>query len=114
MYSCTPYPVSRSTQALQQQDVRCEEFICGHTTSIPAIPPSTCTDDYMQWFLPCSHLQIQNPLNIPRGFHVTVDPPMPPQALLDLIAREARGKDAGKEDKFDRIADLLTRHYRAS
>ncbi|KAI5666389.1 hypothetical protein M9H77_16242 [Catharanthus roseus] len=61
-------------------------------TSVPAIPPS-------------------NPLNIPRRFHVPVDPPMPPQALLDLVARKARREDAEKEEKFDSIADLLMRHY---
>ncbi|KAI5677052.1 hypothetical protein M9H77_08002 [Catharanthus roseus] len=59
-------------------------------TSILAIPPSSCTDDYMQWFLPRSHPRIQNPRNIPRGFHVPADSPMSPQALLDSIAREAR------------------------
>ncbi|KAI5649159.1 hypothetical protein M9H77_35164 [Catharanthus roseus] len=83
-------------------------------TSVPAIPPSACTNDYMQWFLPRSHQRIQNPLNIPRGFYVPVDSPMPPQALLDLVAREARREDAEKEEKFDRIADLLMRHYCAS
>ncbi|KAI5654466.1 hypothetical protein M9H77_31653 [Catharanthus roseus] len=69
-------------------------------TSVPTIPPSACTDDYMQWFLPRSHPRIQNPLNIPHGFHVPADPPMPPQTL--------------KEEKFDRMLDLLTRHYLAS
>ncbi|KAI5656508.1 hypothetical protein M9H77_25301 [Catharanthus roseus] len=83
-------------------------------TSVPAIPPSACTDDYMQWFLPRSHPWIQNPVNIPRGFHVPADPPMPPQTLVDLIAREARREDARKEEKFDRMLDLLTRHYRGN
>ncbi|KAI5667090.1 hypothetical protein M9H77_16943 [Catharanthus roseus] len=71
----------------------------------------------------CSHLRLDRALspvdptsskNIPRGFHVPVDPTMPDRALLDLIAREARRKDTGKEEKFDRIADLLSRHYRTT
>ncbi|KAI5671410.1 hypothetical protein M9H77_11774 [Catharanthus roseus] len=41
-----------------------------------------------------------------------LDPPMPDKAQLDLIAREARREDARKEENFDRIADLLSRHYR--
>ncbi|KAI5654970.1 hypothetical protein M9H77_32157 [Catharanthus roseus] len=117
MYSCTPYPISGGTQTHQQQDVCCEEFISGGTitwTSVRAIPSSPCTDDYVQWFLPRSHPRIQNPLNIPHGFYVLVDPPILPQALLDLIAREARREDARKEDKFYRITELLTRHYHAS
>ncbi|KAI5666309.1 hypothetical protein M9H77_16162 [Catharanthus roseus] len=90
MYSRTPYPTYGGTQARKQQDVRGEELICGTLTSVLAIPPSTCTDDYMQWFLLHSHPRIQNPLNIPRGFHVPIDPLMPPQALLDLVAHETR------------------------
>ncbi|KAI5668129.1 hypothetical protein M9H77_17982 [Catharanthus roseus] len=108
MYSRTPYPTYGGMQARKQQDVH-ETW-----TSVPAIPPGAYTNDYMQWFLPRSHPRIQNPLNILRGFHVPVDPPMSPQALLDLVAREARREHAGKEEKFDRIADLLMRHYRAS
>ncbi|KAI5657512.1 hypothetical protein M9H77_26305 [Catharanthus roseus] len=105
MYFCTPYPISGGIPARQQQNT---------WTSVPAILPSACTDDYMQWFLPRSHPRIQNPVNISRGFHVPVDPPMPSQALLDLIAREARRDDVGKEEKFDRMLDLLIRHYRGS
>ncbi|KAI5671076.1 hypothetical protein M9H77_11440 [Catharanthus roseus] len=52
-------------------------------------------------------------LEYSRGFHVPAVPSMPPQALLDLIACEARREDARKKDKFDRITDLLMRHYRA-
>ncbi|KAI5649672.1 hypothetical protein M9H77_35677 [Catharanthus roseus] len=66
-------------------------------TSVPAIPSNACTD-----------------VNIPRGFHVPVDPPMPNRALLDLISHEARREDTGKVEKFDRIADLLSRHYRGT
>ncbi|KAI5680420.1 hypothetical protein M9H77_01647 [Catharanthus roseus] len=83
-------------------------------TSVPVIPPSTCTDDYMQWFLTRSHPRLQNTVNIPHGFHVPVDPPMPDRTLLDLIACEARRKDAGIEEKFDRVANLLSRHYRGT
>ncbi|KAI5659110.1 hypothetical protein M9H77_27903 [Catharanthus roseus] len=75
-----------------------------------------CTEPYIldRVIRQFGHPLIQNPVNISRGFHVPADPPMPSQALLDLIAREVRRKDAGKEEKFDRITDLLTRHYRGS
>ncbi|KAI5659197.1 hypothetical protein M9H77_27990 [Catharanthus roseus] len=43
-----------------------------------------------------------------------VEPYMPDRALLDLIARKARREDAGKKEKFDRIVDLLSRHYRGT
>ncbi|KAI5660161.1 hypothetical protein M9H77_28954 [Catharanthus roseus] len=62
-------------------------------TSVPVIPMSSCTDDYMRWYLSRSHPRIQKPGNIPSGFHVPVAPAMPPQALLDLIACEATRED---------------------
>ncbi|KAI5665924.1 hypothetical protein M9H77_15777 [Catharanthus roseus] len=82
-------------------------------TSVPAIPSSSCTDDYMEWFLPRSHSRIQNPANIPCGFHVPVAPAMPPQALLDLIAREATRENADERERLHTVVDLLRRHYRA-
>ncbi|KAI5659503.1 hypothetical protein M9H77_28296 [Catharanthus roseus] len=36
-------------------------------TSVPTIPPSWCTDDYMPWFLPRTHPRIQNPERLPCG-----------------------------------------------
>ncbi|KAI5653969.1 hypothetical protein M9H77_31156 [Catharanthus roseus] len=83
-------------------------------TSVPAIPHSACKDDYIQWFLPRSHRSIQNPMNVPRGFHLPVDPPMPTLAPIDLIAHEVHRDDAGEEERLDRIADLVKRHYRSS
>ncbi|KAI5670692.1 hypothetical protein M9H77_11056 [Catharanthus roseus] len=68
-------------------------------TRIPAIPSSSYRDDYMDWFLPRSHLRIQNPSNVSRGFHVPVAPAMPPQALLDLIAREATQEDMNERER---------------
>ncbi|KAI5678735.1 hypothetical protein M9H77_09685 [Catharanthus roseus] len=72
-----------------------------------------CIEAYMPDRVVRHHSRIQNPLNIPCRFNVPVDSPMPPPAFLDLVAREARLEDVGKEEKFDRIADLLMRHYRA-
>ncbi|KAI5682155.1 hypothetical protein M9H77_03383 [Catharanthus roseus] len=112
VYSRTPYPISGGTQADKQQDVRGEELICGGTTSVPDIPPSSCTEEYMDWFLPRSHPRIQNPSNIPRRFHVPVDPPILAKALLDLVACEASREDVGKEERLDRVLDLLRRHRR--
>ncbi|KAI5682471.1 hypothetical protein M9H77_03699 [Catharanthus roseus] len=82
-------------------------------TSVPAIPSSSCTDDYMGWYLPHSHLRIQNPGNIPNGFHLPVVPIMPPQALLDLIAREVNREDLQDSEIGCTVRDLLRKHYRA-
>ncbi|KAI5671093.1 hypothetical protein M9H77_11457 [Catharanthus roseus] len=82
-------------------------------TNVPAIPPSACTNDYMEWFLCCTHPRIQNPINVPRRFHVPVDPPMPVSALMDMIAREVHRDDAEKEEKYDKIANSVNRHYRS-
>ncbi|KAI5649723.1 hypothetical protein M9H77_35728 [Catharanthus roseus] len=81
-------------------------------TSVQAFLPNFCTEDYMDWFLPRSHPRIQNPSNIPRGFHIPVDPPMQAEALLDLVASEASQEDIRKEERLDRVLDLLRRHRR--
>ncbi|KAI5654818.1 hypothetical protein M9H77_32005 [Catharanthus roseus] len=57
-------------------------------TSIPAIPPSRCTDDYMPWFLPRTHPWIQNPDRLPRGVPLPTIAPITLQVLLDMVARE--------------------------
>ncbi|KAI5660001.1 hypothetical protein M9H77_28794 [Catharanthus roseus] len=82
-------------------------------TNVPAIPPSSCTDDYMGWYLLRSHPRIQNPENIPSGFHISVAPAMPPQALLDLIAQEATREDLEDSEFRHTVRDLLRKHYRA-
>ncbi|KAI5650192.1 hypothetical protein M9H77_36197 [Catharanthus roseus] len=81
-------------------------------TSVSAIPPSSCTDDYMGWYLPHSHPRIQNPMNISSGFCLPVAPVMPPQALLDLIAREASREDLQDSELGYTVRDLLRKHYR--
>ncbi|KAI5683482.1 hypothetical protein M9H77_04710 [Catharanthus roseus] len=80
-------------------------------TNVPAIPGSFCTDDYMDWYLPCTHLRIQNPRNIPSGYNVSVAPAMPPKALLDLIARESHKQDIDGDEFRPRVRDLLRKHY---
>ncbi|KAI5647641.1 hypothetical protein M9H77_33646 [Catharanthus roseus] len=80
-------------------------------TSVPAIPLSAYTDDYIDWFLPRIHPKIQNLVNVLRGFHVPVDLPMPASAFIDMIAHVVHRDDAGKEEKYDRIADFVKRHY---
>ncbi|KAI5649410.1 hypothetical protein M9H77_35415 [Catharanthus roseus] len=79
--------------------------------SVLAILPSACTDDYMDWFLPPTYPRIQNLVNVPCGFHVPVGPPVPLSALMDMIAREVHRDDVGKEEKYDKIANLVKRHY---
>ncbi|KAI5676100.1 hypothetical protein M9H77_07050 [Catharanthus roseus] len=64
------------------------------------------------WFEAPSYLLTKTWTSVPTI--PPIDHLMPPQALLDLITREARREDAGKEEKFDRVFDLLMRHYRAS
>ncbi|KAI5682660.1 hypothetical protein M9H77_03888 [Catharanthus roseus] len=82
-------------------------------TSVPAIPPSFCKDDYMGLYLPRSHPRIQNPENIPSGFHLPVASVMPPQALLDLVAREATREDLEDSEFRRTVRDLLRKHYHA-
>ncbi|KAI5676747.1 hypothetical protein M9H77_07697 [Catharanthus roseus] len=80
-------------------------------TSVPAIPVSSCTDDYMEWYLPRTHPRIQNPGNIPSGYNVPVAPVMPPKALLDLIARESHRQDIDGDEFRRRVRDFLRQHY---
>ncbi|KAI5672573.1 hypothetical protein M9H77_12937 [Catharanthus roseus] len=80
-------------------------------TSVPTILVSSCTDDYMDWYLPRTHPRIQNPENIPNGYNVPVAPAMPPKALLDLIARESHRQDIDGDKFRRRVRDLLRQHY---
>ncbi|KAI5678634.1 hypothetical protein M9H77_09584 [Catharanthus roseus] len=80
-------------------------------TSVPTNPASSCTDDYMDWYLPRTHPRIQNPINIPSGYNVPVAPAMPPKVLLDLIARECHKQDIDGDEFQRRIRDLLKKHY---
>ncbi|KAI5662589.1 hypothetical protein M9H77_21912 [Catharanthus roseus] len=47
-------------------------------TYIPVLPLSRCTDDYMPWFLPCTHPRIQNPDRLPRGVQLPMAAPIIP------------------------------------
>ncbi|KAI5648931.1 hypothetical protein M9H77_34936 [Catharanthus roseus] len=40
-------------------------------TNVLAIPASSCTDDYLDWYLSRTHPRIQNPRNIPRGYNIS-------------------------------------------
>ncbi|KAI5668354.1 hypothetical protein M9H77_18207 [Catharanthus roseus] len=59
------------------------------------------------------HPRIQNPGNISSGFHLPVAPIMPPQTMLDLIAREANREDVQDSELGCTVRDLLRKHYRA-
>ncbi|KAI5647814.1 hypothetical protein M9H77_33819 [Catharanthus roseus] len=50
-------------------------------TSVPTILASSCTDDYMDWYLPRTHPRIQNPGNILSGYNV----PVAPAIVIDMI-----------------------------
>ncbi|KAI5661563.1 hypothetical protein M9H77_20886 [Catharanthus roseus] len=57
-------------------------------TSVLAVTPNECTDDYMQWYIPRNHPRIQNPVNVPDGFQVLVHAPMSLQTLMGMIVRQ--------------------------
>ncbi|KAI5682569.1 hypothetical protein M9H77_03797 [Catharanthus roseus] len=80
-------------------------------TSIPAIPPSRCTDDYMPWFLPRTHPRIQNPYKLPRGVQMPTITPITPQVLLDMVARELDRDDIDDATKVSRASDMIKRYH---
>ncbi|KAI5666704.1 hypothetical protein M9H77_16557 [Catharanthus roseus] len=80
-------------------------------TSIPAIPPSRCTDDYMPWFLPRTHPQIQNPYRLPCGMQMPTIAPIIPQVLLDMVARELDCDDNDDDTKVSRASDMIQRYH---
>ncbi|KAI5658922.1 hypothetical protein M9H77_27715 [Catharanthus roseus] len=82
-------------------------------TSVPAIPASSCTDDYLDWYLSHTHPRIQNPENIPRGYNVPLAAAMPPKALLDMIAWECHRHDIADDELGCRVRDLLRVHYKS-
>ncbi|KAI5676114.1 hypothetical protein M9H77_07068 [Catharanthus roseus] len=82
-------------------------------TSVPAILASSCTDDYLDWYLLRTHPRIQNPGNIPNGYNIPVAPAMPPQTLLDMIARKCHRQDISGDEFRHRVRDLLRVHYKA-
>ncbi|KAI5682793.1 hypothetical protein M9H77_04021 [Catharanthus roseus] len=64
------------------------------------------------WLEAPSHLLTETWTSVPTI--PPIDPPMPETTLLDLIVREVRRDDLGKEEKYNTIGDLLTRHYRST
>ncbi|KAI5649958.1 hypothetical protein M9H77_35963 [Catharanthus roseus] len=80
-------------------------------TSIPTIPPSRCTDDYMPWFLPCTHPRIQNPFRLPRSMQMPTIAPITPQVLLDMVARELDCDDIDDATKVSRASDMIKRYH---
>ncbi|KAI5663539.1 hypothetical protein M9H77_22862 [Catharanthus roseus] len=80
-------------------------------TSIPAIPPSRCTDDYMPWFLPRTHPRIKNPYRFPRGVQMPTITPVTPKVLLDIVARELDRDDIDDATKVSRASDMIKRYH---
>ncbi|KAI5649857.1 hypothetical protein M9H77_35862 [Catharanthus roseus] len=80
-------------------------------TSIPAIPPSRCTDDYMPWFLPRTHPRIQNPYRLFCGVQMPTIAPITPQVLLDIVARELDCDDIDDATKVSRASDMIKRYH---
>ncbi|KAI5653923.1 hypothetical protein M9H77_31110 [Catharanthus roseus] len=80
-------------------------------TSIPAIPPSRCTDDYMPWFLPHTHPRIQNLDRLLRGVQMPTIAPITPHVLLDMVARELDRDDIDDATKVGRASDMIKRYH---
>ncbi|KAI5656436.1 hypothetical protein M9H77_25229 [Catharanthus roseus] len=80
-------------------------------TSIPAIPPSRCTDDYMPWFLCHTHTRIQNLNRLPRGMQLPTIAPITPHVLLDMVARELDRDDIDDATKVSRASDMIKRYH---
>ncbi|KAI5671861.1 hypothetical protein M9H77_12225 [Catharanthus roseus] len=66
-------------------------------TSIPAIPPSRCTDDYMPW--------------LPRGVQMPTIAPITPHALLNMVARELDRDDIDDATNVSRASDMIKRYH---
>ncbi|KAI5640719.1 hypothetical protein M9H77_00224 [Catharanthus roseus] len=54
-------------------------------TSVPAIPPSRCTHDYMSWFIHRTHPRIQNPDKLPRVVQYLTPGRPSPLVVLNMI-----------------------------
>lgn len=55
--------------------------------SVPGIPPSQCTNDYMPWYLCRTHLRIHNPDRLPHSVHQYLAPSRPtPIIVLGMLA----------------------------
>ncbi|KAI5681650.1 hypothetical protein M9H77_02878 [Catharanthus roseus] len=80
-------------------------------TSIPAIPPSRCTDDYIPWFLPRTHLRIQNPDRLPRGVQFPTIAPITPHVLLDMVDCELDRDDIDDATKVSRASNMIRRYH---
>ncbi|KAI5672266.1 hypothetical protein M9H77_12630 [Catharanthus roseus] len=80
-------------------------------TSIPAIPPSRCTDDYMPWFLPRTYPRIQNPDKLPHGVQLPTIALITPNVLLDMVARELDCDDIDDAMKVSRASDMIKRYH---
>ncbi|KAI5671276.1 hypothetical protein M9H77_11640 [Catharanthus roseus] len=66
-------------------------------TSIPALPPSRCTDDYMPWF-PC-------------GVQLLTAAPITSHVLLDMISRELDRDDIDDAMKVVRASDMIKKYH---
>ncbi|KAI5674031.1 hypothetical protein M9H77_14395 [Catharanthus roseus] len=79
--------------------------------SIPAIPPSWYTDDYMPWFLPRTHPRIQNLDKLPRGMQLPTIAHITPQVLLDMVARKLDRDDIDDATKVSRASDMIKKYH---
>ncbi|KAI5671968.1 hypothetical protein M9H77_12332 [Catharanthus roseus] len=78
--------------------------------NVLALPPSRCTDDYMPWFLPRTHLRIQNPKRLPRSVQLPTTTPITLHVLVDIISREVRCDDIDYATRIGRISDMIKKY----
>ncbi|KAI5672005.1 hypothetical protein M9H77_12369 [Catharanthus roseus] len=80
-------------------------------TSVTAVPPSRCIDDYMPWFVPRTHPRTQNPERLPRGVRMLTTTPLSEVVLLDMIDSEMGRDDTDSDTKIERISEMIKKYY---
>ncbi|KAI5667881.1 hypothetical protein M9H77_17734 [Catharanthus roseus] len=82
-------------------------------TSISAIPPSRCTNDYMPWFLPRTHPRIQMSSAIARREEPWCNERslITPHVLLDMISRDLDRDNIDDATKVGRASDMTKKYH---
>ncbi|KAI5678545.1 hypothetical protein M9H77_09495 [Catharanthus roseus] len=68
------------------------------------------TDDYIPWFLSCTHPRIQNPERRPCSIQLPTATPISLQVLVDMISREKDRDDVDSDTKIGWIFDMLKKY----
>ncbi|KAI5653513.1 hypothetical protein M9H77_30700 [Catharanthus roseus] len=77
--------------------------------------PSTSTpiepNYYMPWFLPRTHLRIQNPDKLSCGVQLPMAAPITRHVLLEMISRELDCDDIDDAMKLGRAFDMIKKYH---